>query len=119
MKKLSTIIKNSGKDVSGKSDQVFINDSEVIDALNNYIKGKTLEKESKMLIDSAKEVLERKLFNLGINNAVSDKYEVLITPYITKRFNSSKFKEDNPKIYDQYTNDIESTRYNIKERIVL
>lgn len=124
MKKLSDVINKCNKEtkviVNSKpdDDKIYINDLEVINAINNYLKGKQLERESKNLIDSAKEVFERKILKLGINTAFSDKYEVNITSYTMKRFDTNKFKDDNPSVYNEYISSISSKRFNIKERVI-
>ncbi|MDY2918611.1 MAG: YqaJ viral recombinase family protein [Anaerococcus sp.] len=70
---------------------------------------KTLEADNKEFEQKIK--LQLKDNNFGANDFISVSYK----PYVSNRFDSKKFKEDEPDLYSKYTRQLESRRFNLKE----
>lgn len=72
---------------------------------------KTLEADNKEFEQKIK--LQLKDNNFGANDFISVSYK----PYVSNRFDSNQFKEDEPDLYRKYTKQSESRRFNLKEII--
>lgn len=81
---------------------VIIDDNEVLNAIEEYNKGRKLKKEGENLIDHARSVLDRKLYENGVMRSESNQTIVEISEYDVSIFDKKKFKEDNPDVYDRY-----------------
>lgn len=100
-----------------KTESVFINDPEVIAALEEYQKGKAIKEKGEQMMDKSRAVLDSKLFDQNIRNAYTDDLTIVITEYNRSNFNKEEFIKYHKDLYDQYTEKTPTKRYNIKERI--
>ena len=94
-------------------ENVVIDDYELIQAIINYQKGKVFEKEAEKLIEESKKVFNEKLYARKIKSASTNSVKISYTEYETKRFDTTKFKNENPNLYDMFTTKGTSTRYKI------
>ena len=94
-------------------ENVVIDDYELIQAIINYQKGKVFEKEAEKLIEESKKVFNEKLYARKIKSASTNSVKISYTEYETKRFDTTKFKNENPNLYDMFTTKGISTRYKI------
>lgn len=101
---------NKNLETEEQEQYVFIDDQELIDAMYNYRRGQILEDESKVLKENAKEVFKRKLCSKNIRYAYTKDFNLILTNYISNRFNTEKFKVDHKELYDKYLKQIPSLR---------
>ncbi len=72
---------------------------------------KKLEKQNKEIEQAIK--LQMEDFNYGENEFLTVSYK----PYISNRFDSKKFKEDEPELYKKYVKQSEGRRFYLKEKV--
>lgn len=83
--------------------------------LKDYFERKSLIKALETQNKEVEQDLKLQLgdFNYGENEFVSVSYK----PYVSNRFDSKKFKEDEPELYKKYVKQSEGRRFSMKEKI--
>lgn len=113
MAKKGLVEVNNNKKINPK-DSIYLTDPIVISALKAYEKGKELKEEGDRLINMAKDILDEKIYNVGIRKAHTDNYIINITEYFVNRFDSEALKEYDNEIYELFIKKNLQKRYNIK-----
>lgn len=116
MKLLSQVMNEINEGTTNPIDDkyIFVDDPEIIAALNDYNRGKEIEKSGKEICNRAKNILEEKLL---INNITSVRTNTLTLDISVKNrmvFDTEKFKLDNPSLYDAYKKSSEYKTFTIK-----
>lgn len=99
-------------------ESIVIDDMEVLKALEEYMEGRNLRNQAQLMIDEAREILDRKLFNNGVLKSESNDHIIHITEYETNQLNSKALKEDYPDLYEKYCITKTTHRYKISKKIV-
>lgn len=95
-------------------EDVIIDDATLMEAIVNYQKGKVLESEAKKLIDQSKKIFDAKLYSRNVKSATNHTVKISYTEYKSKRFDTERFKKENPSIYDMFATELTIKRYNIE-----
>ena len=86
----------------GDDSVVIIDDLEVLNAIEEYTRGRELKKEGENLIEHARSILDKKLYEHGVMRSESDHMIVEISEYDVSTFDKKKFRQDNPEVFDRY-----------------
>lgn len=88
-------------------------DQEMQQAVIDYTRGRKLEAESKRLIENAKNVFKRRIDSRGLTEIYSDFFSVRRIEKHQRRFQQTRFKEENPGVYDMYCDDTSYSQYDV------
>ena len=94
-------------------EDVIIDDYELTQAIINYQRGKLMEKEAEKLLEESKKVFNEKLYARKVKSATTNSVKISYTEYETKRFDTTRFKNENPNLYEMFITKNVSTRYKI------
>ena len=87
------------KKLENNEQYVYIDDTEIEQAMYNYRRGQLLQDEADRLKENAKEVFKDFILTL--------------TNFISNRFGTERFKKDHPDLYNEYIKPIPSLRVNL------
>ena len=94
-------------------EDVIIDDQEVLEAIKNYQKGKILEVEANRLINESKKIFDEKLYARKVKSACDKEFRINCIEYDVTRFDTTRFKNENPNMYDMFTVKNTSHKYKI------
>ena len=96
-------------------DVIFIDDPEVVQAINEYQNSRVLKKEYEKLEEHAKKIFTEKLLNKNIKKATTGTKNLSIAPIDKSIFDITKFRDENPNAYNDYLHNIHYEKYTISE----
>lgn len=101
------------KKLENNEQYVYIDDTEIEQAMYNYRRGQLLQDEADRLKENAKEVFKSKLCPKNIKYAYNKDFILTLTNFISNRFGTERFKKDHPDLYNEYIKPIPSLRVNL------
>ena len=94
-------------------EDIIIDDEELLEAIRNYQKGKILENEANRLINESKKIFDEKLYARKVKSACDKEFRINCIEYDVTRFDTTRFKNENPNMYDMFTVKNTSHKYKI------
>ena len=92
-------------------------DGDIINALDTLREARELEKAAKDLSDQAKGILDEKVKRLGIRSIRGGNLILILNEIVSSRFDGVEFRKIHPDLAQEFTKELKSVRYDIKEAV--
>ena len=106
--------KNYSSDVG--TETAATDDAEIIDAIQLLHEARSMYSEARELEADAKQILDAKVRQAGLKSITGGGFTLTLKETISNRFDNAAFKKAHPELVSDFTKQVKSVTYELKER---